>query len=159
MLFRSNAVDLAAMTAGKPFVLVTCSLTCNVARNQQKRVDELRTRLGDRAKVVMLYTIEAHPSGAICPYTGSEWVPQANVDDQVLVGQPATMLERLALAHRYATEIAKGTPVLVDTLGDPSWRALGEAPNLGLAVGSDQVVLARTGWCDVVALEQALHGR
>jgi peroxiredoxin len=154
-----KAVDLAQVAAGKPLVLITCSLTCNVARNQQKRVDDLRARLGDRAHVVMLYTIEAHPNGAVCPYTGSEWVPQANVEDQVLVGQPATMTERLALARRYATEIAKGTPVLVDPIGDPSWRALGEAPNLGLAVSAERVVLARTGWCDVVALEQALERR
>ena len=107
--------------------------------------------------VLMLYTIEAHPNGAICPYTGSEWVPQANVEDQVLVGQPASLSERLALARRYAKEITAGTPVLVDAIGDPSWRALGEAPNLGLAVSAEGAVLARTGWCDVVALEQALE--
>lgn len=149
-------VDLEAMRAGRPMALVTCSLTCNVARRQQREVAALQQRLGERAFVVMVYTIDAHPKSDACPYTGVEWVPQQNEVDDVLVRQPRTLEERLALARRYAETLAKGTTVLVDTMDDAAWIALGRAPNVGLAVGADGVTLARAGWFDAKAIETAL---
>lgn len=150
-------VDLDAMRAGRPMVLVTCSLTCNVARRSQTNVAALQQRLGERALVVMVYTIDAHPKTDASPYTGDEWVPSANENDGVLVRQPATLAERLALAQRYASTLAKGTTVLVDTMADSSWMALGRAPNVGVAVAADGVVLARSGWFDPAALEPSLR--
>jgi len=148
--------DLDALRGGQPLVLVTCSLTCNVARRQQANIDALRLRLRDRAAVVMVYTIDAHPVTDPCPYTGKEWVPPDNASDGVLVRQPTTLAERLALARRYADGWAKDTTVLVDTTDDASWRALGEAPNVGLLVGADGVVRERCGWFDAAAIERAL---
>jgi hypothetical protein len=141
-------VRLQALQNGRPLVLITCSLTCNVARRQQARVQQLRDRWGDDVAVVMLYTIDAHPQGDVCPYTGKEWVPGDNERDAVLVRQPTTLAERLTLARRYATQWAAGTHLVVDTMDDASWRALGEAPNVGLCVGADGVVLDRAGWFD-----------
>jgi hypothetical protein len=149
-------VDLDAKRAVRPMALVTCSLTCNVARRQQREVAALQQRLGERAFVVMVYTIDAHPKADACPYTGVEWVPQQNEADDVLVRQPTTLEERLALARRYAETLAKGTTVLVDTMDDAAWIALGRAPNVGLAVGADGVVRARAGWFDAKAIETAL---
>jgi len=150
-------VDLDALRGGRPMVLVTCSLTCNVARRQQREVAALQQRLGDRAFVAMLYTIDAHPKTDACPYTGVEWVPQQNETDDVLVRQPATLEERLALARRYADTLAKGTAVLVDGMDDAAWIALGRAPNLGLAVGADGIVRVRSGWFDSKAIEAGLQ--
>ena len=149
-------VDLDAMRNGRPMALVTCSLTCNVARRQQREVAALQQRLGERVFVVMVYTIDAHPKTDACPYTGVEWVPQQNEADDVLVRQPTTLAERLALARRYAETLAKGTTVLVDTMDDAAWIALGRAPNVGLAVGADGVTLCRAGWFDAKAIEAAL---
>jgi len=154
-----TAADLAAIQGKRPLVLVTCSLTCNVARRNQAQVAQLQQRLGERAAVVMLYTIEAHPKGDACPYTGTEWVPEQNATDGVLVRQPTTRDERLALARRYAKDFAGGTTVLVDDLGDAAWKALGEAPNLGLLIGVDGAIVLRTGWCDVQAIERALPAK
>jgi Iodothyronine deiodinase len=153
---HGTPVDLDAMRAGRAMALVTCSLTCNVARRQQREVAALQQRLGERAFVVMVYTIDAHPKSDACPYTGVEWVPQQNEADDVLVRQPTTLEERLALARRYAETLAKGTTVLVDTMDDAAWIALGRAPNVGLAVGADGVTLCRAGWFDAKAIEAAL---
>ncbi|MFY9344364.1 MAG: deiodinase-like protein [Planctomycetota bacterium] len=152
-------VDLAARTHGKPLVLVTCSLTCNVARRQQATVARLRERAGDSAHVLMVYTIDAHPAVDPCPYTGDLWVPPANEGDGVLVRQPTDLAGRLALARRYAAEWAAGTPVVVDTMDDASWHVLGRAPNLGLIVDRAGVVVARCGWFDIARIEEALQGR
>jgi hypothetical protein len=116
----------------------------------------MQQRLGDRAVVVMVYTIDAHPKSDACPYTGVEWVPQQNEADDVLVRQPTTLEERLELARRYAKTLANGTTVLVDAMDDAAWIALGRAPNVGIAVGADGVVRARTGGFDGKAIEAAL---
>jgi hypothetical protein len=149
-------VDLNARRAGRPMVIVTCSLTCNVARRNQPKVAELARRLGDRALVVTLYTIDAHPAGDACPYTGTEWVPPANDTDGVLVRQPTNLAERLQLAARYRADWADGD-VVVDTFDDASWHALGQAPNLGLLVDADGIVRERCGWFDATRLFTAFE--
>lgn len=150
------ALDLVTLQGERPLVIVTCSLTCNVARRQQIEANALRQRFGDRIAMLMVYTIDAHPKGDPCPYTGAEWVPRDNERDAVLVPQPTSIEERLALAQRYAADWAQGTQVAVDTLDDASWRALGEAPNVGLVVGKDGVVVERTGWFDSAQVAAAL---
>ena len=150
--------DLRALQAGRPLLLVTCSLTCNVARRQQAKVTALQQRFADTVAIVMIYTIDAHPSGEPCPYTGTEWVPPANEQDDVLVGQPTTLAARLALAQRYARDWAGGTTrVLVDTMDDAAWHALGRAPNVGLCIDANGVVRARTGWFDAERLATELQ--
>lgn len=151
-----RAVDLATVQGGRPLVLVTCSLTCNIARQQQAAVTAMREQHGERAAFVMIYTIDAHPKGDPCPYTGEEWVPPPNERDGVLVRQPADLQARLVLARRYANDLAAGTTVLVDTMDDASWRALGEAPHVGICVDARGIVVARTGWFDPRAIEAAL---
>lgn len=149
--------DLRTLQAGRPLLLVTCSLTCNVARRQQAKVTALQQRFGDAAAIVMVYTIDAHPSGEPCPYTGTEWVPPANAQDDVLVGQPTTLATRLALAQRYARQWAGPVRVLVDGMDDAAWLALGRAPNVGVCVDADGLVQARTGWFDADALATTLQ--
>lgn len=153
---EGQRADLDALRNGKPMVLVTCSLTCNVARRRQSEVAQLRANLGDRALVVMVYTVDAHPAEDASPYTGTLWVPEANARDAVLVRQPATLAARCELARRYAQDWAQGVPMLVDTIDNASWLALGRAPNLGLVVNRDGVVVARTGWCDSTKLGTAI---
>src|SRR5204862_4722834 len=128
-----------------PLVLVTGSITCNVARRQQKEVDALRQQFGDSIRVIVIYTIEAHPKGDPCPYTGKEWVPKDNELDGVLVPQPHDLAGRLALAREYQRRFDHGTPILVDTMDNASWEALGKAPNLGLLVDQSGIVRARQG--------------
>ncbi len=152
---EGRPVDVDVLAAGRPLVLATCSLTCNIARQQQAAIAAMRRRFGDRVAFALVYTIEAHPSGDPCPYTGEEWVPPANTADGVLVRQPGTLADRCVLARRFATDWAEGTPVLVDTMDDAAWRALGEAPHVGLCVRGDGIVMARTPWFDAAKIEAA----
>jgi hypothetical protein len=148
--------DLPRLQQGKPLALVTASLTCNVARRQQKDVDQLRQQLGDRAMVVVIYTIDAHPKTDACPYTGKEWVPRDNERDNVLVRQPTTLDERLSLARQYQQRFSSNAIILVDTMDNASWHALGEAPNLGLLVDRDGIVQLRQGWFDAKQMQAAI---
>jgi hypothetical protein len=84
-------VNLANLQAGRPMALVTASLTCNVARSRQPRVDAIAEEFRGRAAVNLLYN---------------------NRRDGVLVRQPVTLGERLALARpgRLPTSACSWTP-------------------------------------------------
>lgn len=154
---HGQPVDLAAHLAGRPAVLVTASLTCNVARRRQPELDALRDDFAGRAAVIVIYTIEAHPKHDPCPYTGSEWVPKANERDEVLVRQPRDARERATLARDYRDRFGADSLVVVDTMDDASWHALGRAPNLGLLVDSEGIVRLRQGWFEPDEMRAALE--
>lgn len=153
---NGQPASVPALQGSRPMVLVTASLTCSVARAQQAAVDDLRARYGTLIAVVVLYTIEAHPKGDPCPYTGEEWVPKVNEKDSVLVRQPSSQAERLLLAGEYQKRFSSEAVVVVDTMDNASWLALGQAPNLGLVVDAKGIVRAREGWFDAAATEAAL---
>lgn len=152
-------IELSSIQQGKPMVLVTASLTCNVARRQQKDVDALHRQFGDAVAVVVIYTIDAHPKGDVCPYTGKEWVPKDNIRDEVLVRQPTTLDERLTLARQYQKRFSDAAQVLVDTMDNASWQALGQAPNLGLLIDQRGIVKVRHGWFDSKAMTEAINAK
>lgn len=153
---EGHRANLPQIAAGRPLVLVTASLTCSVAREQQTLVNQLAERYGDQIAVVIIYTIEAHPKTDPCPYTNEEWVPEANKRDNVLVRQPGTQAARMTLAAEYHTRYALGSTLLIDTMDNASWKALGAAPNLGLLVDSKGIIRAREGWFDEEAMEKSL---
>lgn len=153
---HGQPVAIRDLHAGRPLVLITASLTCNVARRQQSDVDALRTRFGDRVAVAVVYTIDAHPKGDPCPYTGKEWVPKDNERDDVLVRQPTTIEERLIVARDYQRRFSSNATVVVDSMDDAGWHALGQAPNLGLLVDRDGIVRLRQGWFDPPAMNEAV---
>lgn len=151
-----KSVSMDELRGARPLVVVTASITCNVARRQQRDVDALRAKYGEQIAVVVVYTIDAHPKGDPCPYTGKEWVPKDNERDEVLVRQPATLEDRRALARQYQSRFSDGAVVVVDTMDNASWKALGEAPNLGLLVDRAGIVRLRQGWFDAEAMEAAI---
>ena len=149
--------EVATMHAGKPLVLVTASLTCNVARRQQADVDAIRQKFGDKIAVVVVYTIDAHPKTDVCPYIDKEWVPEDNVRDAVLVRQPTTLEDRLKVARDFQRRFSDGATVLVDGMDNSAWIALGQAPNLGLLVDERGTVRLRQGWFDASAMEAGVQ--
>lgn len=149
-------VSLDALQGDKPLVLVTASLTCNVARHHQPEVDELAKSLGDSAEVIVIYTIDAHPAGDVCPYTGTEWVPKDNERDGVLYRQPTDMEQRLTLAREFQSRFSNSATVLIDSMDNSSWKALGSAPNLGLLIDPEGIVRNRQGWVDAAQMRKAI---
>lgn len=144
--------------AARPMVLVTASITSNVARRREQDLAALQARWGDRVAFVTVYTLEAHPKGDASPYTGTEWVPEQNFADDVLVRQPTTLTDRMILAREFDARFGGGATMLVDPMDDIAWRTLGMAPNLGLLVDADGVIRARQGWFDAAAMDLALDG-
>jgi hypothetical protein len=153
---QGKPTSIADAQRARPLVLVTASLTCNVARRNQTDVNAVREHYGEKVAVVVVYTIDAHPKGDMCPYTGKEWVPKDNERDKVLVPQPLDLQQRLTLARQFSDRYAKGVTVVVDSMDNASWKALGEAPNLGLLVDRAGTVKLRQGWFERAGMEHAV---
>src|SRR5262245_54105376 len=83
--------SLLAMQRQRPMLIVTCSLTCDISRDRHPEVERLAQQFGDNLAVLMLYSIEAHPKGDPCPYTGEEWVTPKTEQDGLLRRQPTTL--------------------------------------------------------------------
>jgi hypothetical protein len=78
--------------ANQPVLLITTSLTCPVARQRTPAAEKIASQFRDRLSVVMLYTIEAHPSGDPSPYAdGQEWLTSQNEQEGILRRQPRTL--------------------------------------------------------------------
>lgn len=142
--------EVALSTAWKerPALIVTCSLTCPIARENQPTVEEIADRFGDEIEVVMLYTIEAHPVNDPSPYRDEEWVTDENREAEILERQPRSFEQRASLARAYADRLDVNRPILLDTMGNEAWEALGGGPNMGLLVRADGTLAVKHGWFD-----------
>ena len=106
---------------------------------------------------IVIYTIDAHPSGSISPYSSKEWTAAYSRDQaDNPVTQPTTYEERLRLARQTVTEAGIKVPVLVDEMDDPVWCTYGPAPNISYLIGTDGRIIVRQPWYDPQNMETAL---
>jgi hypothetical protein len=143
---------------GGPALLVTSSLTCPKSRSRWPELKVIAERYGDRLNVVIVYVIEAHPVGSVCPYKGVEDVTPENERDGILRRQPTTLEERLDLAQEFKRYLRVSTPIYVDTTHDQAWKAFGAAPNIALFVEAGGIVVARESWFDGPPMQTTIDG-
>lgn len=91
---QGEAIRLASQWADGPALLVTGSMTCPPSRRLNPATSGIIDEFGDRLNVVVLYVVDAHPSGDRCPYTGTDWVTQTNREEGILIRQPCARLPR-----------------------------------------------------------------
>jgi thiol-disulfide isomerase/thioredoxin len=146
--------SLRYATKGEINLLITASLTCPKTRQHMPALTELKEKYGERLGITIVYVIEAHPEKDICPYLGVVDVTDANLRDKILFRQPKTMDERMKLVRSFANRYPVDATVLVDTIENLAWRALGQSPNLALLSNDDDKVLFRQGWFDPAKLDE-----
>jgi ankyrin repeat protein len=141
---------------GGPALLVTSSLTCPKSRSRWPELKTLVEKYDGKLNIVIVYVIEAHPVGSICPYKGVEDITPENERDGILRTQPQTEADRLELAQEFKRLLRIQTPIYVDNVKDEAWKALGGAPNLALLVTDKGIVVARQGWFEGKETEAAV---
>lgn len=141
---------LASTWASGPVVLVTASLTCPIARDACADLPALQRQLGDLARVVLVYTVEAHPTNSPSPYRPHDppWVTKENERSGILRDQPRTLDERLSLAREFRAATGTMLPIVVDLPSNEVWKALGGGPNMAVLVDSTGMVRLKQGWLD-----------
>ncbi len=153
---EGEAVTLSDLYADRPVVLEFGCLTCPVYRGKIRQMQALRDRFGDACHFVLVYTVEAHPSGSPGPYSGQEWVGDRNRAEGLLIAQPADYEQRLALARRVATERGEGFLILVDGMDNAVWEAYGQRPNSAFLIDQGGTVLEKQFWVQPQQLERRL---
>lgn len=115
-------------------------------------------RYGDQVYFIIIYTIEAHPAGSVCPYSGSEWTTPASTDQEGNpLTQPATYEERVAQAAKMIQELEITAPVLIDEMDNPVWCTYGPAPNIAYLIDTDGTVVEKQGWYQPESMETAIE--
>jgi hypothetical protein len=115
---------------------------------------------GDKVNFVIIYVIDPHPHGQICPYTGNFWLNYpANFD---INGQPLYQPDHYAWRVDQAKKMSgaliseESIPVLVDEMDNPLWCTYGPLPNGAYLIGTDGTVIEKEGWFKKSDMETAI---
>ncbi len=155
---EGKAAKLALMWKERPALIVTASLTCPVARERCPNLQAILEEFNPEVRVLVLYTIDAHPKGDDSPYSpGREWVTQQNEKTSVLHAQPNTLEERLELARELHERLGGLPSMIVDAMDNKAWQTLGSGPNLAVLVDTDGQVIAKQGWLDAEAMRESIY--
>ncbi len=140
-----------------PALVVTSSFTCPKSRSRWSQLAELAGKYENKLNVVVVYVIEAHPVGSVCPYKGVEDITPENQRDGILRKQPKTLEDRLELASDFKRYLRIATSIYVDPIDNRAWKGFGAAPNIAFLVDRTGKVSARQGWFDGPTLEQSIE--
>jgi hypothetical protein len=128
-----KSISLKEISSDKPIVIISASASCPIYRNVMFQVENLRKKYADKIKVLLIYTLEAHPAIDPSPYTENalgQWTLAVNVQDRILVRQPLDYAARqqiaLAMADRYQLDRSS---ILVDDKDNSFWQSYGKFPN------------------------------
>ncbi len=143
---------------GGPALIVTSSFTCPKSRSRWPELKAIAEKYGEKLNVVIVYVIEAHPVGSVCPYKGVEEVTPENQRDGILRQQPTTLDDRIKLAGQFERYLRVELPIYVDTMDNQAWKAFGAAPNKAFLVDSNGIVAARQGWFEGKSLREQIDG-
>ncbi|MDX1962404.1 MAG: ankyrin repeat domain-containing protein [Pirellulales bacterium] len=154
---KGEVQQLGAAWHSGPALIVTSSFTCPKSRSRWPELAAIARKYEGKLNVVVVYVIEAHPVGSICPYKNVEDVTPENHRDGILRKQPTTMEDRLELAQEFKRYLRIDVPIHVDPVDNRAWKALGAAPNIAFLVDKEGIVTARQGWFEGPALEKSIE--
>jgi hypothetical protein len=108
----------------------------------------------------MVYTLEAFPVGAACPYTPGEEVinPQSSYDwNSKPIAQPKTYEERVTQSKQFIREVQIVTPLVIDNVDNAIWCTYGPASNIAYLIDSDGTILFKQIYYDPTGMEKSIQ--
>jgi hypothetical protein len=122
---------------GRPVVLVFGSVTCGPFRSRFAAIDRLQKRYGDKARFLMVYVREAHPTGG--------WRMESNDRVGVVADQPTVFEARAELATKACTLMKATMPIVVDEIDDPVDNAYSGVPSRHYVIDAEGKVAHKGG--------------
>ncbi len=155
----NKAVSLNQLLQDKmPVLLVSGSYTCPDFRLRAIDLNTIADYYKGKMKTYLIYTLEAHPSNAICPYMDSICIGRANYMQHILYPQQVTYGDRKAMVDTMKTKIALSATILLDGPKNEWWRKFGPAPNVAYLIDTNRIVKGKNLslnaggeniWCDI----------
>jgi Spy/CpxP family protein refolding chaperone/peroxiredoxin len=135
---------------GNVMVLVFGSYTTPVFRDKASELRAVAQKYANRAKFVIVYTREAHPSNG--------WTVERNQRDNIEIAQPTNEAGRKAIAEQARTALhLEDVPMALDTMSDATATAYGAFPDGVVVIGKDGKIAARENWLDPTALPRFIE--
>ncbi len=103
-------ITLSKQIGPEPIVLIFGNFTCGPFRSLAGEFERLHRVYSDRARFLMVYVREAHPTDG--------WRMESNDRLGVATAQPSTYAERTTVAQRCDKLLGLSFPLLVDTIDD-----------------------------------------
>jgi len=107
---------------------------------------KLHRNYADKAHFLLVYTLEAHPVGAINPYVDREWVSSFNYLTNTLVKEHRSEQERVDMATYSSSKLNVAYPVVVDNMNNEIWKAYGRAPSAAFVIDKQGKIALRQPW-------------
>lgn len=143
-----ETVELKQLIGDKPIVLQLGSHTCPVYRYRRFSMRKLHSQYADKAHFLLIYTLEAHPKGAINPYVDREWVSSFNYLTNTIVKEHNNIDERNKMAAYSIQKLNVAYPVVVDNMNNEIWQAYGRAPSAAFVIDQQGQIALRLPWVD-----------
>ncbi len=153
---NGEEVTLTSLLGSRPIVLQLGSHSCPVYRYRRFSMGKLYREYSDKAHFLLVYTLEAHPVGAINPYVDREWVSSFNYVTNTLVPFHTDMNSRLTTAKSSHESLSIAYPMVVDNMNNEIWQAYGRAPSAAFVIDRDGRIVLRQPWVDPIGIRGAL---
>ena len=154
---EGNSVSLSSLVGERPIVLQLGSHSCPVYRYRRHWMRDLAREYEGRAHFLIVYTLEAHPTGSKSPYADKEWRSLVNRVTGVSVEQTSTDEERRARAAWSQERLRLEQDMLVDGVDDDVWEAYGSASSPAFVIDLDGRIASRDVWIDPKAIRRTLE--
>jgi len=150
-------VSLESFLGGKPIVMQLGSHSCPVYRYRRFSMSKLYRKYADKAHFLLVYTLEAHPKGAINPYADKEWVSSFNYLTNTIVSEHQSPEERASMASYSTKKLNIAYPVVVDNMNNEIWKAYGRAPSAAFVIDPSGNIALRLPWVDPLEIAKTLN--
>lgn len=146
-MYNGDSMRLSdVLDKGKPVLLVGANYTCPVWRNKIEELNAMTEYYKDQLLVFVVYTVEAHPTLDVSPYSGQIWTTSVNETEGVLYPQPKSYGERLSIVADMVSDLDITPPILIDGPCNEWWSHFGPAPNNAYLIRPDGTIAAKHGW-------------
>ena len=153
---EGKPVKLSALVGTQPIVVQLGSYTCPVFRYRRFTMRSLREKYAGRVIFLVVYTVEAHPTGAVSPYRNKQWISLPNRLSRVYCSQPKSLKERTERATLARAAMQSNARFVVDTLDNATWKNYGRAPSAAYLIDLQGNIALRQPWVEPGALATAI---
>ena len=145
------------LTNGKPVFIMSGNITCSVFRTNISALNDLISAYGDNINFFFVHSVESHPENDLSPYSGTGWLPDANISSGMLFDQPKTYGERVDLVNFMLSKVPIDCDVLIDGPRNDYWSSYGKATNRAYLIDETGKVVISQGWFHYTSMVASLE--
>ncbi len=147
---NGNSVTLSdVLNTGKRVLMVAGSYTCPIFRDHMTDVNAVAAQFGNDIEVFVVYTVEAHPTGSVMPYSGNVQPTNPPYPQPSTYGERKDnlqdMINGVGTSGSYVP-VPISVPIYIDGPCNEWWIYYGAQPNTAYLIDTNGVLFAYHQW-------------